>query len=185
MKPHKLIVFAVACWAMSSVAATDEKKNVPQVPQQETYEGKVTGQTPSSDPGGVRSTAPPGPGAGERQDSVTVVPPGNRTPGAPPGSVAATEPRGSFGEADKNRSGFIEQDEASGIQGLDFTTADADKDGKLSRSEFEAAMRKAQGDQPAASSSGTSGSSGSSGSSGTSGSSTGSSPGTSGSSTTR
>lgn len=146
MKPSTWISFAVALWVLSNVAvaqdAKEEKKNVPQVPQEETYPGRVTGETPSADPGGVRGTAPPSPGPGEPKDSVTVTPPAHRTPGAPPGTVTAVEPRGSFGAADKNRSGFIEQEEATEVQGLDFITADADRDGRLSFSEFEVASRK-------------------------------------------
>jgi len=47
----------------------------------------------------------------------------------------------SFSQADKDKSGSVEQSEAAGIAGLDFATADKDKDGKLSRSEFEAATK--------------------------------------------
>lgn len=47
----------------------------------------------------------------------------------------------SFTEADKDKSGSVEQSEAAGIAGLDFTSADKDKDGKLSRSEYEAATK--------------------------------------------
>ena len=147
----KSVVFAVALAGVSGVALAQEakpdkeRKNVQQVPQQETYPGRVTGQTPSADPGGVRGTAPPHPGPGDPPDSVTVTPPGHRTPGAPPGTVTAVEPRGTFGEADKNRSGFIEQDEGGGVAGLDFPSADADRDGRLSMSEFEAATRSSEG----------------------------------------
>lgn len=47
----------------------------------------------------------------------------------------------SFTQADKDKSGAVEQSEAAGIAGLDFSKADKDKDGKLSRSEFEAATK--------------------------------------------
>lgn len=57
----------------------------------------------------------------------------------PGGAGAAGMP--SFTQADKDKSGSVEQSEAAGIAGLDFTTADKDKDGKLSRSEFEAATK--------------------------------------------
>jgi len=153
MQLSKWIALGIVVGAFSNVsllhAAEGEKRNVQQVPQKETYPGRVTGETPSSDPGGVRGTAPPKPGAGERQDSVTVTPPAHRTPGASPGTVTATEPRGAFGEADKNRSGFIEEDEASEVQGLDFMQADADRDGRLSLSEFEAATGKGAGAETA------------------------------------
>lgn len=145
MNAWRLMVFAIPFWALSNVTVAQqeqsEEKNVQQVPLQETYPGRVTGQTPSPDPGGVRGTAPPAPGPGQRQDSVTVVPPGNRTPGAPPGTVTAVDPQSAFGQADRNSSGFIEQEEATGLRDLEFGTADADQDGRLSLSEFEAATR--------------------------------------------
>lgn len=50
----------------------------------------------------------------------------------------------SFTQADKDKSGSVEQGEASGIAGLDFSKADKDKDGKLSRSEYEGAMKGGQ-----------------------------------------
>ncbi|MFL6712657.1 MAG: DUF2959 family protein [Sulfurifustis sp.] len=55
------------------------------------------------------------------------------------GSAAAAMP--AFSQADRNKSGAIEQDEASGIAGLDFQAADRDKDGKLSQSEYEAVKK--------------------------------------------
>ena len=153
MQVSKWIALSIVVGACSNVslllAAEGEQRNVQQVPQKETYQGRVTGETPSSDPGGVRGTAPPKPGPGERQDSVTVTPPGHRTPGASPGTVTAAEPRGAFGEADKNRSGFIEEDEARDVQGLDFMQADADRAGRLSLSEFEAATGEGAGAETA------------------------------------
>src|SRR5690606_23446213 len=136
MQLSKWIALGVAVGAFSNVsllyAAAGEQRNVQQVPQKETYPGRVTGETPSADPGGVRGTAPPSPGAGERKDSVTVTPPAHRTPRASPGTGTAVEPRGAFGQADKPRSDFIEQEEASELQGLDFMQADADREGRLS-----------------------------------------------------
>lgn len=152
MDLYKSFVVAVALSAVSSIglaaegaSGKQERENVQQVPQKETYPGRVTGETPSADPGGVRGTAPPHPGAGEPPESVTVTPPGHRTPGAPPGTVTAVEPRGAFGELDKDRSGFLEKQEAEGIAGLDFGEADADRDNRLSLSEFEAATREEGG----------------------------------------
>ena len=58
-------------------------------------------------------------------------------------SGAAGEAAGmpSFSQADKDKSGAVEQSEAAEITGLDLTSADKDGDGKLSRSEFEAATK--------------------------------------------
>jgi hypothetical protein len=47
----------------------------------------------------------------------------------------------SFEEADKDQSGSIEMSETAGIGGLDISAADTDHDGKLSRSEYEAAKQ--------------------------------------------
>jgi hypothetical protein len=45
-----------------------------------------------------------------------------------------------FEQADKNRDGKIDRDEAEDIDGFDFSTADADDDRWLSRAEFQTAM---------------------------------------------
>lgn len=65
------------------------------------------------------------------------------SPGATSGASggASGSATGSFGDADKDRNGFVDASEASGISGLNFSSADTDADGKLSRSEFEAAMK--------------------------------------------
>lgn len=47
----------------------------------------------------------------------------------------------SFEQADKDGSGAVEVSEATGIAGLDLSAADKDNDGKLSRSEYEAAKQ--------------------------------------------
>lgn len=47
----------------------------------------------------------------------------------------------SFEEADKDGSGAVEISEATGISGLDMSAADEDNDGRLSRSEYEAAKK--------------------------------------------
>jgi Ca2+-binding EF-hand superfamily protein len=45
-----------------------------------------------------------------------------------------------FDQADKNRDGKIDRDEAEDIDGFDFTAADADDDRWLTRAEFQTAM---------------------------------------------
>lgn len=57
------------------------------------------------------------------------------------GSMSSTGDWSSFTKVDKDSSGFIDQSEASNVQGLDFTSADADGDQRISRSEYEAAKR--------------------------------------------
>lgn len=44
-------------------------------------------------------------------------------------------------QADRNGSGSVEISEATGIAGLDMSAADTDRDGKLSRSEYESAKQ--------------------------------------------
>ena len=46
-----------------------------------------------------------------------------------------------FSMVDKNQSGFVEQEEAAEVKDVDFLSADGNKDGRLSRSEYEAAMK--------------------------------------------
>lgn len=46
-----------------------------------------------------------------------------------------------FSMVDKNQSGFVEEDEAAEVKGVDFLSADGNKDGRLSRAEYEAAMK--------------------------------------------
>lgn len=85
---------------------------------------------------------------------------GGDKPGKTSGSSASGSSMSSSGEwssftkVDADSSGFIEQTEASSVQGLDFTSADADGDQKLSRSEYEAAKRGSSGKSSGASKSG-------------------------------
>jgi hypothetical protein len=46
----------------------------------------------------------------------------------------------SFDDVDVNKDGQLTQEEASKVTDLDFAAADQDKDGKLSRAEYEAAI---------------------------------------------
>lgn len=63
--------------------------------------------------------------------------PGSGAAGAAAGQERAGWP--SFSELDRNNTGFISQDDAANVPGLDFSTADVDGDGRLSRQEYEAA----------------------------------------------
>jgi Ca2+-binding EF-hand superfamily protein len=45
-----------------------------------------------------------------------------------------------FESADADKDGSVSRSEASSIPGLDFSTADADKNASLSRQEFQTAM---------------------------------------------
>lgn len=67
----------------------------------------------------------------------------------------------SFGDLDKDSDGYISSEEAAGVSGLDVQSADTDNDGRLSRTEFEAAMQEqgaGGGTSPGSSGSGGSGS---------------------------
>ena len=62
------------------------------------------------------------------------------------GSSGATTGAGasagtSFSDLDKDGNGYIDAGESAGVSELDATTADTDNDGRLSRSEYEAAMK--------------------------------------------
>lgn len=52
------------------------------------------------------------------------------------GMVFAAAP--AFEEVDANADGWIDQEESAVVEGLDFTTCDADQDGALSAEEYEA-----------------------------------------------
>ena len=53
-------------------------------------------------------------------------------------SVALAQALPPFDEVDQNRDGQITASEAAAVEGLDFSTADANQDGALSREEYEA-----------------------------------------------
>lgn len=65
----------------------------------------------------------------------------NVTSGSAGGTSAASGDWSSFTDVDKDSSGFIEQSEATVVQGLDFISADVDSDQRISRSEYEAAKK--------------------------------------------
>jgi hypothetical protein len=62
----------------------------------------------------------------------------------------------SFEQVDKNKNGSLDSKEASVIKGLDFKAVDANRDGAISKAEYETAMLKSGQSAP----SGTSGSQG-------------------------
>ena len=45
-----------------------------------------------------------------------------------------------FNDLDKNHDGFLTKEEASSVKGLDFAKADTNRDGKLDRAEYAAAV---------------------------------------------
>ena len=47
---------------------------------------------------------------------------------------------GAFNELDKDRDGLLTKAEASSVKGLDFAKADTNRDGRLDRAEYEAAV---------------------------------------------
>lgn len=66
---------------------------------------------------------------------------GGATGGAEAGAGAGAGAATSFSDLDKNNNGYVDADEAEGVSGLDLKAADTDADGRLSRTEFEAAMQ--------------------------------------------
>lgn len=63
------------------------------------------------------------------------------TSGSAGGTSASSGEWSSFSDVDKDSSGFIEQSEATAVQGLDFISADVDSDERISRTEYEAAKK--------------------------------------------
>jgi hypothetical protein len=57
---------------------------------------------------------------------------------SPPGNDRTNQV--TFEQADKNKDGKIDRDEAEDIDGFNFTAADADDDRWISRAEFQTAM---------------------------------------------
>ena len=45
-----------------------------------------------------------------------------------------------FNELDKDHDGLLTKDETTSVKGLDFAKADTNKDGRLDRAEYEAAV---------------------------------------------
>lgn len=77
--------------------------------------------------------------------------------GSASGSASSAMP--SFSQADADSNGAIDKSEAGAITGLDLSSADSNSDGKLSRTEYEAATLR-QGSSGSSSGGSSSGSSG-------------------------
>ena len=63
-----------------------------------------------------------------------------RGDGEPEGLAGDRTEQVTFEQADKNKDGKVDRDEAEDIDGFNFTAADADDDRWLSRAEFQTAM---------------------------------------------
>ncbi len=61
-----------------------------------------------------------------------------------PSSQVGVSAQTSFTLADQNDDGFVSRDEASTVEGLDFSAADADSNAQLSPDEYRTAMEKAR-----------------------------------------
>jgi len=153
MKLTKVALFAFALSAVSAAYAADPMSSGSSSTPSAGSSGSTTGSsgTSSGDLGTSSS------GAGGSSGSA---------------GAGSSGQSSSFTQLDADSSGYIEPAEASNAAGLDFSAADTDADGRVSRTEFEAAMRKAgagqgsEGSIQVAPSTGSSGSSsGSSGSS--------------------
>lgn len=79
--------------------------------------------------------------AGDQTDKSSTSKNPNVTSGSAGGSATAAGQWSSFSDVDQDSSGFIEQSEATSVQGLDFISADVDSDQRISRSEYETAKQ--------------------------------------------
>ena len=61
-----------------------------------------------------------------------------------PSSQVGVSAQTSFTLADQNDDGFVSREEASTVDGLDFSAADADRNAQLSPDEYRTAMEKAR-----------------------------------------
>lgn len=80
--------------------------------------------------------------AGEKAGKATTSQNSNVTSGSGAGGGSASSAGwSSFSDLDKDSSGYIEQSESSNVPRLDFSSADADGDKRISRTEYETAKR--------------------------------------------
>ncbi|BAU47431.1 hypothetical protein SVA_0852 [Sulfurifustis variabilis] len=85
----------------------------------------------------ARSPAPP-----EQTGVPQNLPPGGTETRGSGGTAEGVIPEmPAFSMVDANNSGYVEQDEAATVEEVDFLAADSDKDGRLTRSEYEAALK--------------------------------------------
>lgn len=116
--------------------------------------------------------------AGDKAASESSGASGSSGAAAESGSAAGASGSTSFSSVDKDGNGYVDANEAAGISGLDMKAADTDADGRLSRTEFEAAVQGGASSGGSSSSPGSSSPGGSSSGGATSPSESGSSGGT-------
>ncbi len=106
-----LLIFTLSALPVAALAAQDPSEDRTRVPEEQ------TGVPQNAPPRGVESQ-------GSSRTSQGVIP-----------EMPA------FSMVDKNQSGYVEEDEAAEVKEVDFLSADGNKDGRLSRTEYEAAMK--------------------------------------------
>ena len=106
-----LLIVTLFALPVAALAAQDSSQDPTRVPEEQ------TGVPQNEPPHGVESQ-------GSSRTSQGVIP-----------EMPA------FSIVDKNQSGFVEQEEAAEVKDVDFLSADGNKDGRLSRTEYEAAMK--------------------------------------------
>lgn len=62
-------------------------------------------------------------------------------PGQPPGAAGGAAGQPSFSELDKDGDGYLTQEDVQAVPGIEMESADTDKDGQLSQTEYESAMQ--------------------------------------------
>ena len=98
------------------------------------YQAAMATSTPREGPAAHNE---PGAAASSSQSPQSGQAPGSAQPRAGQGQQSAQV---TFDAADKNKDGKITRDEATVVQGLNFTSADVNADASLSRQEFQTAM---------------------------------------------
>lgn len=91
----------------------------------------------------------PGGAAGTRPGAASGTTENMGSSGSTAGASNPMPSSSTFQEIDRNRNGFVDRNEAEAA-GLDFHAIDADGDGQVSNTEFEAATRPSDGAGPEA-----------------------------------